>query len=190
MSTRPNFSIITATNLAEIIRLSETERGHILVAQPGSNSHNRLVIDARLDFFSQPQINKDFLNIDLNTGRDKHRNYFLKPTPKTTHDSAWDAARDFFEKLKIDEYEFSINPQHVVSMGLIYERGVTLYIPPRKSRKNAIIFALNFMTAQFHYHFTIDNINTIVDYVMTDLVNGSVLDRNLQAGLDADSMVS
>ena len=196
MSARQNFTIVTRKNAGKISRIPQEKKGYLLIAQPGPNSFGQSVIDARIDLFYKPNFPReafgftgDYLTIDRDKDRDKHRQYFLKPIPEPTGDPCWDTARDFFEKLKVGTYQFSISPQTIVGMGINHKKGITLYISPKTSLEKAFITALGFIMNQIDHRFEVTDFEAIIKYIMTDLKNKSVLKKNMKAGQEADMAV-
>jgi len=186
MNASQDYTIVTKKNFGKISRIPKKDKGYILIAQPGPNSFGQSVVDARIDLFYKPTLNDDFLSINWDKGRDMHRQYFLKPTPRPTGNKDWDTARDFFEKLKVGKYEFSISPQTTVGMGVRYKNGIILYVSPNTSLETAFIKALGFIMSQIDYQFEATDLWVIINYITADLITQSVLKNNMRAGQAAD----
>jgi len=179
-------SIITKKNSDKISKTSKKAMKYVLIAQPGPDSFGKSVTDVRIDLFYKPKLTSGFLSIDRDKNRNKHRQYFLKPTPRPTGNQCWGTARDFFEKLKVGKYEFIICPQTTAEMSLHYRNGIILYLSPNTSLETAFIKALDFVMSQIDYRFEIFDFGAIINYIMTDLTTQSVLKKNMRAGQAAD----
>ena len=179
-------SIITKKNSDKISKTSKKAMKYVLIAQPGPDSFGKSVTDVRIDLFYKPKLTSGFLSIDRDKNRNKHRQYFLKPTPRPTGNKDWDTARDFFEKLKVGKYEFSISPQTTVGMGVRYKNGIILYVSPNTSLETAFIKALGFIMSQIDYQFEATDLWVIINYITADLITQSVLKNNMRAGQAAD----
>jgi hypothetical protein len=101
------------------------------------------------------------------------------------------AASSFFEKLDIGNFEFKINNEMTVGRG-IPGNEITLYA---NNLEKSIEYALTRGISKINQILEKENkllinqkdIESIIDYINSDLKTDSILKKNIQAGRDADA---
>lgn len=213
-----NFQLVTPENTSKVQKAISKRLGRIVVVEPGHWSHYRhedgdyqkqiIGIDMRdinISLYDKPSITKDWLSTsrggssNWQTGWENDRAYWLRETPKPSGDLMWDMARSLFDKLAFKGYEFKISPGVQLSVGrtLPNEPGYMLFVPRKKCISHAFRDGLTKMIEIMNSNqwrtpedpLNKKDIENIVEYMMQDLDDGKVSDRNLQAGMQADAMV-
>jgi hypothetical protein len=206
-----DYYIVTGINKTMIAERLARGEGSILIGKPGSHSFRNSVVDAFIDLFDHPTINargyldnergsKKVGGEDWQTGWENDRAYNLRRIPKPTGDPATDVARTFFEGLDVGgHYEFKIGFQPVGEQTFLAPGETTLFVPRGRSRRPALVHLLTAFTGRINacpraektsdFRFTDSHVQEIVRYAMADLRTGKVFKRNVQAGMDADTML-
>ncbi|MEK7514266.1 MAG: hypothetical protein AAB587_00365 [Patescibacteria group bacterium] len=198
-----DFIVVTKESLNAVRRDMFWKKGRILIAERGYNQ-----ADAHLYLYDRPVIGKDSIStyrgektingVSWQTNWENDRWYTLRPVPELSADSLTNSCRELFEGLAVGRYEFSIGFHSTVYRGLFADKGVTLYIPKKNSLRLAfqcgLKHVINLISKDYKKKDRITallgeiSVENIVDYMLNDLSNSNVFNKNVAAGMEADML--
>lgn len=195
-----SFIIINQENLNSISAELACGKGRVLIANPGYQSYQDNVVDARFDLYDHPLIEENTLftrhghrkinNENWQTGWQKDREYILRLRQTKSENPTVNFCRLLHNSLTVGSYEFNIGFQSKVSMWPFPQGIVCIYIPKEKKINSAFAHALKSVISQMKEGKELllqeSVINEIVNYVKEDLVTSKTFRNNVSAGLQAD----
>lgn len=191
-----NRVVITRENIKDIAEKLAKKEGKLLIAEPGPGSYKGDIVDVCLNFYDHALINPsiDYFYTERGTdikegepwqtGWEGDREYLLFPC------RSGDSAKELFERLRLENYEFRIGFQANVAGSIFPSHGLPLYVPPGdEALEQALIFGLKHVINQMQEQdrvFLSGLIEKMVDYAIGDLKDNKIFQENVGAGREAD----
>ena len=206
MSVKIGITVLDRENLRDIGKELKRKRGRIFITEPGPNSYRGCVVDAKLSLYDHPLIRGECLvtergikiinDVPWQTNWERDRSYLLRKTREPSPDSLDNFCQKLFNRLILGPYEFSINFQAMVGMGLttfFLKRTLIIYVPRDDSLESVFRQALEWIIGQMNHeaaNFLLQEqkIGKIVSDMVEDLETGDAFNNNVNAGMTADQI--
>ena len=153
-----------------------------------------------MSFYGKPYIqdgyigtargSKNICGKNWQTGWECDRSYIIQPHQKPADDTAWNAAREFFDRMPIGKgHTLKIGFEGCVAKTLFVEESTVIFVPNSTDRREAFSFALEIAWKLLGLELPDSERAAALDYVLNDLRDGKVFKHNVDAGTEADALV-
>jgi hypothetical protein len=190
------YQIVRTRNLAEIARELKAKRGYIIMAGPGYQSLDDMVVDGVIHLYHQATLNIDTPGHETlscerrfeirdgqewQTGWERDREYIIRQKRKD----------ELFAFLPLSKgYTFQIRMQSTVGQGFYYKGSHRAVFVPHKDgdMRKALLFAIVHVSNIIKEKPISENdVIQMLKYAKKDLVDGNILQKNAAVGMALDA---